>query len=164
MINVLFVCMGNVCRSPMAEAIFSHLVEQAGLADLFEIDSVGTDSYHVGDPAHPGTRRVLAAAGITSRSISRQVARRDLDRADYVIAMDHRNVSDLGYWASASALDSRLHLLLDFVDEGERQANNLPATRDVPDPYYSGDFEGVYRLVEAGCRGLLAHIRREHGL
>lgn len=164
MIKVLFVCMGNVCRSPMAEAIFSHLVEQAGLAGRFEIDSAGTDSYHVGDPAHPGTRRVLAAAGITSRSISRQVTRRDLDRADYVIAMDHRNMSDLGYWASRGALDGRLHLLLDFVDEQGRRANDLPATRDVPDPYYTGNFEEVYRLVEAGCRGLLAHIRREHGL
>jgi protein-tyrosine phosphatase len=61
-------------------------------------------------------------------------------------------------------MDGRLHLLLDFVNEQERRANNLPATRDVPDPYYSGNFEEVYRLVEAGCRGLLAHIRREHGL
>ena len=82
MIRVLFVCMGNICRSPMAEAIFTHLVEEAGLSDRFEIDSVGTTSYHVGEPAHPGTRRVLAQHGIESNNISRRINSADLAEAD----------------------------------------------------------------------------------
>ncbi len=156
MINVLFVCMGNICRSPMAEAIFSDMVAKAGLSDQFYIDSVGTDAYHVGDLAHPGTQRVLAKHGIQCHSISRRVTRPDLTEADYIIAMDHYNAADLQRMARGISIDDRLHLLLDFADNTR--------LRDVPDPYYSGNFEEVYRLVEAGCRGLLAHIRQEHGI
>ncbi|MEW5957203.1 MAG: low molecular weight protein-tyrosine-phosphatase [Chloroflexota bacterium] len=156
MINVLFVCMGNICRSPMAEAVFKHLVEQASLSDQFEIDSVGTISYHVGEPAHPGTRRVLAAHGIHTDSISRQVTAAALAEADYVIVMDRDNIDDLRRRNWGTSLDGHLHLLLDF-------AEGVPE-RDVPDPYYSDNFEEVYQLVEAGCRGLLTHIQKEHSL
>lgn len=155
MINVLFVCLGNICRSPMAEAVFSDMVAKEGLGDQFQIDSVGTDSYHVGDRVHRGTQRVLARHGIECHSISRQVTRNELVEADYIIAMDHYNASDLKYLARGEVIDDRLHLLLDFADT---------PVRDVPDPYYSGNFEEVYRLVEAGCRGLLAHIRQEYGI
>ena len=156
MINVLFVCMGNICRSPMAEAVFKHLVEQAGLEDQFEIDSVGTISYHVGEPTHPGTRRVLAQHGIPSSSVSRQVTRTDLAGADYVIAMDRDNIADLRRMMRGASLDGRVHLLLDLAGSVQE--------RDVPDPYYSDNFEYVYRLVQAGCQGLLDHIRQEHSL
>jgi protein-tyrosine phosphatase len=148
--------MGNICRSPMAEAIFSHLVEEASLSDRFEIDSVGTISYHVGEPAHPGTRRVLAQHGIESHSISRKINATDLAEADYVIAMDRDNLHDLQTMAHRMPVDGHLHLLLEF-------AGNAP-TQDVPDPYYSDNFEYVYRLVESGCWGLLAHIRQEKGI
>lgn len=156
MINVLFVCLGNICRSPMAEAIFIDMVAKEGLSDQFHIDSVGTGSYHEGDRAHRGTRRILANHGIRCESISRQVTHKDLDVADYIIAMDYHNISDLQYTTRGSQLNGQVHLLLDF-------ANNTNI-REVPDPYYTGDFEGVFQLVEAGCKGLLAHIRVEQGI
>ena len=156
MINVLFVCAGNICRSPMAEAIFKDLVDQAGLTDQFNIDAVGTDAYHVGEPAHPGTQRILAAHGIRCESVSRRVHRADLTQADYIIAMDRYNYSDLQTLASRSSLNDRLHLLLEFVPD--------QPLRDVPDPYYTRNFQEVYDLVEAGCQGLLAHIRQEQGI
>lgn len=159
MIKVLFVCMGNICRSPMAEAVFKDLVTGEGLADQFEIDSVGTDAYHVGEPAHSGTRRILAAHNIRCDSISRQVTRTDLAQADYIIVMDRSNASGLQRVMPKDGLQGRLNLLLSFAN-GRRQGNAL----DVPDPYYTGNFEEVYQLVQNGCQGLLAHIRQERGI
>lgn len=152
-ITVLFVCLGNICRSPMAEAVFKHLVEEEGLADQFYIDSVGVGSWHVGEPAHRGTRNVLAKHGIRCNSTARRVNRTDLEQADYIVAMDYSNVSDLKHMGRGVLLNGQVHLLLDF-------ANNT-RQREVPDPYYNSNFDEVYRLVGDGCRGLLAHIRQE---
>lgn len=160
-IRVLFVCMGNICRSPMAEAIFKDLVTKAGLSDQFYVDSVGTDAYHGGEPAHRGTQRVLAEHGIRCESVSRQVTRADLEKVDYIVAMDRSNASDLQAMAAKAALDGCLCLLLSFA---EGQQGSSRSILDVPDPYYTGNFEEVYRLVEAGCKGLLAHIHRERGI
>jgi protein-tyrosine phosphatase len=151
-VRVLFVCLGNICRSPMAEAVFQHLVDQAGLADQILVDSAGTGDWHVGEPAHSGTRRVLTQRGITYNGRARQVRPQDMDEHAYVVAMDESNVKEL-----RRRFGNRPHLyrLLDFT------TGDL---RDVPDPYYTGTFEYVYELVEAGCRGLLALIREKENL
>lgn len=156
MINVLFVCLGNICRSPMAEAVFQDMVEKQGLKEKFNIESVGTSSYHVGDKAHPGTRRVLANHGIECHNIARQISRADMDSADYIVAMDRSNAADLQFRTKGTPAEHHIHLLLDFAPQVD--------FKDVPDPYYSGNFEEVFSLVEAGCRGLLDQIRRDNGI
>lgn len=153
-VRVLFVCLGNICRSPMAEAIFQRLVDDAGLSQRIEVDSAGTSAYHVGELAHPGTRRVLSRHGIAYDGRARQLAPGDASNSrTYFIAMDAEN---------AEVLRDRfgdlphVHRLLDF-------ATHTPV-HDVPDPYYTDNFDYVYRLVEDGCRGLLAAIRADEGV
>jgi protein-tyrosine phosphatase len=156
MIRVLFICMGNICRSPMAEAVMQRMVEQAGLADRIAVDSVGTGSWHIGEPAHYGTRDVLRRQGIDYTGCARQITRADIREADYLIAMDRENVAAVREIESSPVVRQKLRRLLEFVPR--------PETLDVPDPYFDGSFDTVYRLVEAGCRGLLDHIRAEHKL
>jgi protein-tyrosine phosphatase len=153
-IRVMFVCLGNICRSPMAEAVFRRMVDEAGLSATIEVDSSGTSSYHVGETAHPGTRRTLAHHGITDDGRARQIQSDDVTSPNtYLIAMDQANVDDL---RRRFGPQPHLHRLLDFA--------TATSVRDVPDPYYSDNFEYVYRLVEDGCRGLLATIRSNEGL
>ena len=153
-IKVLFVCLGNICRSPMAEGIFQKMVDGAGLTNKIQVDSAGTDSWHAGERAHPGTRRILQQHGIQYNGRSRQVrSGESLDADTYLIAMDSSNLRDLQRMFSGHP---RLYRLLDFAAETRLQ--------DVPDPYYENNFEFVYELVYDGCGGLLATIRREMGL
>lgn len=150
-VRVLFVCLGNICRSPMAEAVFRRMVDEAGLSSRIEVDSAGTSAYHVGEPAHPGTRRVLAHHGIQYSGRARQLSGSDAGGDSvYLIAMDGENVEALRQRFGELP---HLHRLLDFADH--------TAVRDVPDPYYSDNFDYVYRLVEDGCHGLLAAIRAD---
>ncbi len=155
-IHVVFVCLGNICRSPMAEGIFQHLVQEAGLENKISSDSCGTSSYHVGDQPHRGTQRVLKKKKIRYEHRSRQLSDKDLATADYLIAMDGSNLDGIHKRGGTKAATA---LLLPYAAEA-----HVREVRDVPDPYYVGRFEDVYDLVESGCKGLLAHIREEHGI
>lgn len=154
-VRVLFVCLGNICRSPMAEAVFQHLVDQAGLSDEFEIDSAGTGGWHVGERAHSGTRSILRQHGIQYEGSARRVNERDFTHFDYMLAMDSENLGDLREMMPGNTT-ATIKRFLEFAPELN--------TRDVPDPYYEGNFEEVYTLVNAAAAGLLAHVRQEKGL
>lgn len=156
-LKVLFVCLGNICRSPLAEGVFRHLVEQAGLADRIEIDSAGTSSYHIGDPPDQRATTVARGRGIALTGASRQLIKRDLEWFDYVIVMDADNYEAAQHLAGGKRSSVHVHLLREFDAEA---AGDL----DVPDPYYGGarGFEKVHDIVDRSCRALLAHIRATH--
>lgn len=157
MVKVLFVCMGNICRSPTAQGVFETLVAREGLADRIVIDSAGTHAYHVGEP--PDTRAQAAARrrGIDlSQQRARRVGRQDFMDFDYVLAMDSSNYNELKVLCDVKHED-KLRYLLDFAPQLGEQ--------NVPDPYYGGPqgFERVLDLIEAAAQGLLADIRQRRG-
>ena len=158
-LSVLFVCLGNICRSPLAEGVFKHLVSEAGLANRFDIDSAGTASYHVGDPPDDRTSAVARARGIELTSKARQVIRDDLQRFDYVLVMDSQNYKNVKRLAGREAPRAEVRLLREFDSKADRDL-------DVPDPYYGGTrgFEAVHDIVERSCRGLLDYLRDQHDL
>ena len=155
-VRVLFVCMGNICRSPTAEGVFRRLVSAAGLDTVIATDSAGTHDYHIGEAPDPRTVAAAATRGVDlSWRRGRQVSAADFDRFDYVLAMDGDNFRHLAALAGKRA-EGKLSLFLDYAPEvGERE---------VPDPYFGGadGFEHVLDLVEAASRGLLAELRRRH--
>jgi protein-tyrosine phosphatase len=157
-VRLLFVCLGNICRSPTAEGVMRHLVAEAGLGDQIQVASAGTGGWHVGDP--PDARSAAAAArrhGIVLDGAAQQVTAGDFDRYDLVVAMDRENLRALERLAPEDAARAKLHLLREF-DPASAGAPDL----DVPDPYYGGadGFDRVLDLVEAACAGLLEHVRR----
>lgn len=158
-LKVLFVCLGNICRSPLAEGVFKHLVEREGLGGRFEIDSAGTSAYHAGDPPDPRTIAVARERGITVCGESRPVTGGDLEEYDYVVVMDAENEARVRRLAQGSAIRARIHRLREFDALANGELN-------VPDPYYGGSrgFEDVHDIIERSCAGLLAHIRTEHPL
>ena len=157
-VKVLFVCMGNICRSPTAQGVFEKLVSEHELTDRIVIDSAGTHAYHIGEA--PDARATVAASrrGIDlSTQRARRVAPVDFDEFDYVLAMDSSNYADLSELC-AEEHGNKLRLFLEFAD--------VPGVSDVPDPYYGGTtgFERVLDLIEEGSQGLLEALRRQHGL
>jgi protein-tyrosine phosphatase len=151
--RVLFVCLGNICRSPLAEGVFTSLVEQAGLSDKFEIDSAGTGSWHVGERPDARAAMIAKEHGVDLDSRARQVRAEDLQDFDFVIAMDRENLLNLERMASSSAGEADIHLLRAYDPD--------PDGHEVPDPYYGGvsGFENVYQIVARSCEGLLARLR-----
>jgi protein-tyrosine phosphatase len=152
--RVLFVCLGNICRSPTAEAIFAKLVRDEGLSDRFEIDSAGTGDWHVGQPAHPPTRATAARRGAPITHLARQVVPEDFDRFDLLIVMDASNATNLRRLAKTDAHHAKITLFRDYEEGADRQAG-----REVPDPYHTGQFEEVFDICERAAKGLLAQIR-----
>jgi len=153
--RVLFVCMGNLCRSPMAEGVFRHHVRQAGLEGLIAIDSAGTHDYHVGEPPDLRAQRAAGRRGYDLATLrGRQVSRADFLEFDYLLAMDEVNLRALERLCPSQ----HAHKLKLFMEFG---VNAAP--REVPDPYYGGDqgFERVLDMVEEAAQGLLRHLRDE---
>jgi protein-tyrosine phosphatase len=155
MVRILFVCLGNICRSPTAEGVMRSLLREAGMEGEVEIDSAGTGSWHVGSP--PDSRAAAAARerGITLDGAARTVAEEDFEDFDLLIAMDRENMAVLRRLAPSEEARDKVHLLREFDP-----ASNT-ADLDVPDPYYGapGGFEEVLDLVHAACEGLLEEIR-----
>lgn len=155
-VAVLFVCMGNICRSPTAQGVFRKLVREEGMAQSIEIDSAGTHAYHVESPPD---RRAQATA--VSRNIDlsdlrgRQVETEDFHRFDYILAMDNENLAILNELCPAGTED-KLCLFMDFAPDY--------GMSEVPDPYYGGDrgFDQVFDMIEEASKGLLADIRQRH--
>jgi protein-tyrosine phosphatase len=153
---LLFVCLGNICRSPTAEGAMRALLEQAGLADSVIVDSAGTGAWHTGSP--PDGRAVAAARrrGLELGGVARTVTPHDFERFDLLLAMDRSNLADLQALASDEDERAKVRLLREFDSESVRAG-----TLDVPDPYYgaAGGFAEVLDIVEAACAGLLEDIR-----
>ena len=157
MIRVCFVCLGNICRSPIAEGVFRFLVSEAGLAADFEIDSAGTAGYHSGEPPDRRARAAGKRAGIVVGGQARQFLAKDFARFERVIAMDANNLADLRRIAPSPEQSGKVRLMRSFDPEA-------PPNAPIPDPYYGEDrdFDEVLELCRTACEHLLQEIRKEH--
>lgn len=157
MVKVLFVCMGNICRSPTAEGYFQHIINQQGLSEHIQTDSAGTHAYHIGSPPDHRAQAAANNRGVDLSHIrGRKVEPIDFETFDYVLAMDESNFTDLQAVAGGHA--DNLFMFLDFAKHFSEN--------EVPDPYYGGDqgFEHVLDLIEDACKGLLEDIKAKHPL
>jgi len=153
MIKILFVCLGNICRSPMAEYVMRDMVEKAGLSERFTIESAATSPYEVGSPIYPPARKKLSRNGIdASPHRSRQIRQEDYDDFDLIIGMDASNMR---------------HMLRVFGGDDEGKLSLLlqhcGRSGDVADPWYTGDFDATWRDVNDGCRAILHALRTQYG-
>ena len=152
MIKVLFVCHGNICRSPMAEFIMKDMVKKAGLSDKIYIASAATSREEIGNPVHYGTRTKLQKYGIsTAGKYAVQMTMQDYREYDYVIGMDQNNLRNMKRMTGNDSLN-KLHLLLDYTDR----------PGDIADPWYTGNFDQTYEDIVEGCRGLLNYIEKQN--
>lgn len=156
--RILFVCLGNICRSPLAEGVFRQHVVEAGLSERFAIASAGTGGWHVGSPPDPRMCRTARARGVEiGHQRGRQLVAEDLLRHELILGMDRQNLANIQKLASADVPASRVNLFRRFDPE--------PGTLEVPDPYYGPDdgFEEVFDIVHRTSAALLAHLRAELG-
>ena len=148
MIKVLFICHGNICRSPMSEFIMREMVRQRGLSDLIGVDSAATSWEEIGNDMYPPAKRKLIEEGIPfERRHARQITRADYDRYDLIICMERYNLRNISRIIPNDP-EGKIHLLLDYSD----------SPRDISDPWYTGDFDKAYADIVEGCEGLLEHI------
>ena len=150
MVKILFVCLGNICRSPMAEFVMKKLVEEAGLSNCVYVESAATSAEEIGNPVYPPARRELLKHGIDcTGKAARQLRRRDYPQFDLLIGMDRANLRAMQRICGGDP-EHKMRLLLDFIPRGG----------EVADPWYTGDFETTWQDVEEGCRGVLENINR----
>ena len=149
MTKILFICHGNICRSPMAEFVMKDLVKKAGLTSQFQIASAATSREEIGNPVYPPARRKLAEHGIScAGKTARQLTRADYDAYDLLIGMDQANLRNMRRICGGDP-EGKIHLLLEYADR---------SGQEVADPWYTGDFEATWQDVLAGCQGLLASL------
>jgi protein-tyrosine phosphatase len=155
-VRILFVCMGNICRSPTAEGVMRALLREEGLETTVELDSAGTGGWHAGEPPDARATEAARRRGVVLEGAARQVTPADFDDFDLLVAMDRENLRELLAIAPSEEGAEKVRLLREF-DPASADAGDL----DVPDPYYGGErgFERVLELVTAACRGLLADVR-----
>lgn len=158
MINVLFVCMGNICRSPSGEAVMNKLVKRAQLDDVIKCDSAGTIAFHEGEPADARMKRHALSRGYRLTSVARRFRDIDFDNFDYIIAMDKANYNDLSSFDVDNKYKYKVFMMTDFAENKNYS--------EVPDPYYGGPegFENVLDILEDSCTGLLNKIKEDHNL
>lgn len=165
-VSVLFVCLGNICRSPLAEGVFRHLADEAGVAERYRIDSAGTGGWHAGEPPDRRSAEVARKNGIHLTGSARKVSPDDLLAFDYIVAMDAQNLRDLremasaGVPAKASEEDAKVQASIRLMREFDAEA---AGDLDVPDPYYGGPdgFDRVFEMVDRSCRSLLAKLEAQ---
>lgn len=152
MIKILFVCHGNICRSPMAEFVFKNMVKQKGMEDLFYIASAATSREEIGSTVHHGTRKVLGELGIsTEGKRAVQMTKNDYREYDYIVVMDQRNITNINRIIGTDT-KKKVSRLLDFTNQ----------PRDIADPWYTDNFARTYEEVYEGCEALLTVISKEH--
>ncbi|GAB3648231.1 low molecular weight protein-tyrosine-phosphatase [Echinicola sediminis] len=157
MIKVLFVCLGNICRSPLAEAIFNHQIKELGLENKFQSDSCGTSDYHIGELPDERSIKCAEQHGVHISHRGRQLCHTDIRDFDFIIAMDKSNRTNIHKLMEAyNQQHEQIHLMRDF--------QNNPDAEEVPDPYYGGEegFEKVYQILNESIQGLITTLQKKH--